>query len=317
MNITKKHNYDYENYSTIWNELYVFDNIRCLKDVKNDIDAIYTLVNNNISEIPDEEFVKLVSNFYDISITKQDILKILSKMNGVVYDKIQCLNTRVVTEELVTEGHARDFSWWVSNFLKGYYVACSDDFSIDKNRFYTKEEILEMINNKQIVCLQATYKEVFFDLEIEKEDNFVLTDKTFYNINFGRNYFEGNYYDFDKLNCDDTEFSKEVYHYAVKPIRKRLYNKKLLIDCKDILIFIKENYHIIEKVLRKNEDDKNINEYNSIASDIKSKLYALDADKVGYDESHEINDISGNKYPVITPKQIKKSTKILSRIKNK
>ena len=97
MNITKKHNYDYENYVATWYELCVYDNIRCLKDVKNDIDAIYTLVNNNISEIPDEEFVKLVSNFYDISITKQDILKILSKMNGVVYDKIQCLNTRVDT----------------------------------------------------------------------------------------------------------------------------------------------------------------------------------------------------------------------------
>ena len=225
MNITKKHNYDYENYSTTWNELYVFDNIRCLKEVKNDIDAIYTLVNNNISEISDEEFVKLVSNFYYIIITKQDILKILSKMNRVIYDKIQHLNTRVVIEDWVSEGHGREFSWWYSSFLKGYYVACSNDFSIDKNRFYTKEEILEMINNKQIVCLQTCYEEIYDNpLLFEKEDNFVLTDKTFYNMDF-----EDYYNDFDKLICDNTEFSKHVYQYAVKLLRKRLYNKKLLI----------------------------------------------------------------------------------------
>lgn len=96
-------------------------------------------------------------------------------MNGVIYDKIQQLNTRVAIEDQVIEGHGRDFSCLYSNFLKGYYVACSNVFSIDNNHFYTKEQILKIINNKQIVCLQDTYKKVNNNLDIEKEDNFVLT----------------------------------------------------------------------------------------------------------------------------------------------
>lgn len=267
MHIVKKNEYSYDDYSN-WSEVVWYGSLRCLKDVKRDLDAMRVLIDYDFKDIPDKTFYNLVSNFYSIYLTKGDILNIISRVNGIQYDKFEELNSRMVFKDIVREGHGRDLSWWEETFQVNYIVAVAKDFTIDSNHNYSKEEIEEMAKNKQIVAIDLYSKDIGWDPELsfEKEEPTEVDIDTL-GLGLGCEFL--NEYDscfqLDLLENADSEFASKAYKIAISIIRKRLNKKKVLNEFKQILLFLNENMDRMNEGVNYSDDR---NEYLGLSHEL-------------------------------------------------
>ena len=243
MHIVKKNEYSYDNDSN-WSELVWYGYLRYLEYVKRDLDAIGVLIDYDFKDIPDKTFYTLVSHFYSIYLTKGDILNIISRVKGIQYDRFEALNSRMVFKDIVREGHGRDFSWWEETFQVNYIVAVAEDFTIDPNHNYSKEDIEEMAKNKQIVAVDSYSK----DIGMNPKLSFIKEEPTNVDIDtlrlgLGCDFLSeyDNIFQLDLLENIDSEFASKVYKTAISLIKKRLNKKKVLNECKQILLFLNEN----------------------------------------------------------------------------
>lgn len=243
MHIVKKNEYSYDNDSN-WSELVWYGYLSYLEYVKRDLDAIGVLIDYDFKDIPDKTFYNLVSNFYSIYLYNGDILNIISRVKGIQYDRFEALNSRMVFKDIVSEGHGRDFSWWEETFQVNYIVAVAEDFTIDPNHNYSKEDIEEMAKNKQIVAVDSYSK----DIGMNPKLSFIKEEPTNVDIDtlrlgLGCDFLSeyDNIFQLDLLENIDSEFASKVYKTAISLIKKRLNKKKVLNECKQILLFLNEN----------------------------------------------------------------------------
>lgn len=243
MHIVKKNEYSYDNDSN-WSELVWYGYLSYLEYVKRDLDAIGVLIDYDFKDIPDKTFYNLISNFYSIYLNNGDILNIISRLKGIQYDRFEALNSRMVFKDIVREGHGRDFSWWEETFQVNYIVAVAKDFAIDPNHNYSKEDIEEMEKNKQIVAVDSYSK----DIGMNPKLSFIKEEPTNVDIDtlrlgLGRDFLSeyDNIFQLDLLENIDSEFASKVYKTAISLIKKRLNKKKVLNECKQILLFLNEN----------------------------------------------------------------------------
>lgn len=243
MHIVKKNEYSYDNDSN-WSELVWYGYLSYLEYVKRDLDAIGVLIDYDFKDIPDKTFYNLVSNFYSIYLYNGDILNIISRVKGIQYDRFEALNSRMVFKDIVSEGHGRDFSWWEETFQVNYVVAVAKDFAIDPNHNYSKEDIEEMAKNKQIVAIDSYSK----DIGMNPKLSFIKEEPTNVDIDtlrlgLGCDFLSeyDNIFQLDLLENIDSEFASKVYKTAISLIKKRLNKKKVLNECKQILLFLNEN----------------------------------------------------------------------------
>lgn len=266
MHITKKNEYNYDGNFSRWEEIVWFQNLEYLKDVKKDLDAINKLIESDFKKISDKDFYDLVSNFYLIYLTKNDLLNILSKVNGIEYNKFEKLNSRMTFKDIVTEGHGRNFDWWEETYQIGWIVATSKDLVLNRDYNYSKEEIEQMVKKKQVISFGKYAQSIgmepvlsYKSEEVEKI-NILKINFDFEDYDELLNEFDV-YFDFCLLKKDDSIFNKEVYKTAVSMIRKRLNKKKVLNDCKKIILFLNDNIHLISEVVQNeyftDENDKN------------------------------------------------------------
>ena len=305
MHIRKRNEYDNDFYSgSRWSEIECFSKLEYLEDIKNDLIAIKKLIDSNFKDLPDEEFIKLVSNFYLIYIGKKDILNIISKVNNIEYNKIQKLNSTMTFKDIVSEGHGRDFSWWEETFQVIYIVATSYDLTL-KEHYYSKEEIKQMVKNKQIILFDSVPRTIGINSKLQfKFEEYekrlgLLFDKAkeyekieMLNISLDIDSvdklleeFDTNF-DFSILIKGTTPFSEEVYKNTVSLIRKRLNKKKVLNDCKEILLFLNENIDSINDVI-KNEyfyDEKDEKKYLDLSKEVKQHQKSLLLNLTNYSE---------------------------------
>ena len=281
MKITKKNLYSYEGSDSRWLEINWFDHFEYLNDVKEDLYSIKRLIETDFKNISDEEFYNIVSRFYSIFLTKNDILNILSKTVGKEFDRFEVLKTRMTYKDTVSEGHGRDFSWWEETFEIDWIVAATKDFILDKNHNYSKDEIRELIRNKQIVKLSNRKKPIGMNPKLSYESEEVESINT-HSINIGKMDYM-NFISYDELislnsiKYDDSDFEKELYHRTISLLRKNLSKKRILTDFKKILLFLNDNiYTLCELISKKNvnnENEKNQNlELVGSISDMQKKL---------------------------------------------
>lgn len=243
MHIVKKNEYSYDNDSN-WSELVWYGYLSYLEYVKRDLDAIGVLIDYDFKDIPDKTFYNLISNFYSIYLNNGDILNIISRLKGIQYDRFEALNSRMVFKDIVREGYGRDFSWWEETFQVNYIVAVAEDFTIDPNHNYSKEDIEEMAKNKQIVAIDSYSK----DIGMNPKLSFIKEEPTNVDIDtlrlgLGCDFLSeyDNIFQLDLLENIDSEFASKVYKTAISLIKKRLNKKKVLNECKQILLFLNEN----------------------------------------------------------------------------
>lgn len=255
MNIIKKNEYNDDFYSdSRWTYFRYCFHLRNLEYIKKDLEAINTLIDVDFKKLTNEEFYCLISNFYSICINKYDFIQIFKKINGVEYDKVQRLNTRMIFKDMVTEGHGRDFSWWDETFQIVWIVATSKDLSLREDYNYSIDEINEMVKNKQIILFNKTANAIGWvkNLNCEPEE-ITSIDTLEIDFKFGNDdifrYGLGLGFDFNLLKQGETEFSNNVYNNAFSIMRKRLNKKKVLEDCKQIILFLKDNIHTINDVI--------------------------------------------------------------------
>lgn len=282
MNIYKRNEYDTDyKSSSRWSEIEFFGNLEYIEDVKNDLDAIKRLIDTDFDNLSDEEFFKLISNFYTVYITKKDILDIMSKINGIEYNKFQKLNSRMTFKDGI-EGHRKDFNWWEETYQVVYLVATASNLVLNPKYNYSKDEIKQMAKNKQIICFSKYPKAKGMNPKLPySEENVSKINMLSLNINsksiseFSLDY--NGYFDFSLLIKDGSSFNEEVYKSVISTIRKKLTKKKVLKDCKEIILFLNENMNIINDVIT-NEcylDKNNEKKYLNLASELKEKQKTL------------------------------------------
>ena len=283
-----------------------------LEEVKKDLEAIDTLIESDFSEINDKDFYCLISRIYSINLTIKDLLYIISRINNVYYDKIELLNTRQTFDISKQHGHGKDLDCWTDKYQVRWIVATARNFNLNPNYNYSEDEIKNMMLNKQIVAISTypkklgtagvklPYKEEKFTdingLRVECDSNYVTGQLYSYNFN-NHGYFDDF---FDKLGIDfccleegNNDFSKKVYKEACSMIRMRLNKEEVLRDCKQIILFLKnevgelaprilESYFCVysdkDKYLNLAKEITDIN--NTLLLKLKNKVDGQDSVKV-------------------------------------
>ena len=255
MKVVKNNNYNPErNSNSQWSNLEYDGKLFVLEEIKNDLQAIVKLNDAKFKDLPDEEFVELVSRFYDITLTKQEFLNILSKANGIHYDKIWQINTTIISKKMQREGNVNA----LVTYQDAYIAAVSDDLNIDQEHNYSKAEINQMAKSRQIVCL--------CHFKIPKGVNPPLTFKpepTIDNVKMAYIYLRAfpmtsspnELLDESELPLkmilinNDSVVSQKVSKEAIKILRKRLNRKKVLKYCEQLLFFLNDNFLAIRKMI--------------------------------------------------------------------
>lgn len=248
MNIT---NLNISGFENIYDYLYRINNDEIIERFKIIVNEYFNIINKllevDIDDLSDEDFYKLLTKFYDINLDSDDYLEILSQYNDKKYVNYGIIPTNMTFYDIVSEGHGKNFSWWEEELQACYHVAYSDNFKIDMDRLYTKDEIKELVSNKEIVIL--------------KEEDIPLT----YNDNFTYDKYEF----IPSLNIDISYYSNNMSQFLInnfnlfgKILRKNFTNKKILSDIKKSMYVFKKE---IEEVILYLKSDKLINSQVGIA----------------------------------------------------
>ena len=127
-----------------------------LENVYNICDLVVDYLTNK-ENININNLHKLINYFYDIIVEDNDYLEYFNNANNKNFTKIIDIPTEEVIQDMHSEGHGRDFSWWTQNY-QIYVSALSDKFVPTKEE-YTFDEIKELISQGQICALYRYRKE--------------------------------------------------------------------------------------------------------------------------------------------------------------
>lgn len=201
----KYYNYEYE-------REYIGENLKTLSKL-----IIEFLNKKDNFEI--EELNKIINSFYEITLEEKDYLGYINAKQNIQYEKIIEIPTNIVTVDLQSEGHGRDFSWWTENYQR-MICAATTEFKSEKEE-YTLEEIEQLIESKIIYPIypfgRKTDKKAFY-----KKDN----------IKYLLNYKS-------KEMTEDSEYFKYMvkkeletigYEEFIKQIKVFIINMKLNLD---------------------------------------------------------------------------------------
>ena len=132
-----------------------------MQDYKfKDVCRISELINEYFTDKENMNIInlyKLLSYFYDIKIEDIDYLDYVNSSTNKHFTKIIDIPTEEVIQEMHSEGHGRDFSWWTQNY-QVYIKALSNEFEPIKEE-YTSEEIKSLITKEQVCILYPYRKE--------------------------------------------------------------------------------------------------------------------------------------------------------------
>ena len=106
---------------------------------------------NNFETMSVKDLYKLICYFYDVKLEIFDYMGYANKKNNTRYCNIIDIPTNKVTVDSGSEGHGRDFSWWMQNYQR-MVKAFSVDFFPSKEE-YTIEEIKDLVANGDIFVL--------------------------------------------------------------------------------------------------------------------------------------------------------------------
>lgn len=237
---------DYDLYTSIHNasEKEIFERFR--KILKDYIDIIDNLVNQDFKKLSDEEFYDLLCKVYDISLMEDDYLKIISKRNGKKYNKFSEIGTFMGFTDVAREGHGRDFSWWKQLYQIRYAIAVAEDTEIEFNSAFLKEDIKKMIENKSIVIIERLLKPVSSDFEVRE----TVEEMPLMNLNY-------QYFKVYSGRMGGSIIKDENFSIVVSMLRKKFTKKRILKDMRD---YVEELQNGIETVLYDFEKCFNRNE---------------------------------------------------------
>ena len=138
------------------------ENVKTFKtEIQKYINILKDIIETDFKCLTDKELYELLSKIYSISLDKEDYLKMLSKYNNKNYTFIYKMPTTMTFEDIITEYDAGHFDSSIQLFQVYYVIAASDNFKFDYNKVYSKEEIRDLLLNKNIVILNESSEAVY------------------------------------------------------------------------------------------------------------------------------------------------------------
>lgn len=130
------------------------------KGVTDCFETIKQLTSVDPKELTTQEFYDLLSKAYNMALTEDDYLKMLSLKNGKRYTKVSDIKTTIVRRDVVGRRDGNGFSWSPTPNQIIYSVAQIDELKFNKDFDYTKEEIKRLVTSKDIVILSESTQEL-------------------------------------------------------------------------------------------------------------------------------------------------------------
>ena len=249
MYIEKKSNYDPLSNLPFWERVnrysYYNEFDHVISEIENIIKSFNLLLRKDYKCITDEEYFNIVNQFYNISFFKTDILKILSIIDKVNYDKYQWLKTRVIFTTLESEGHGRDFSWWHETRQLMLELITPEDLVIDKKHDYSSEEIKEIFNNYKVYLFDYSNKELGIDpkLQFVKETSIGIKIPMFKLVDYDEEDYSG--FELGQIKYEDENFNEIIKQTGYKLVRRKIRPTTVFKFAKDIFesIYNHINYY--------------------------------------------------------------------------
>ena len=238
MYIEKKSHYDTSSNLPFWESV---DRYSCysefdyaISEIENIHKSFILLLSKDYKCITDEEYYNIINQFYDITFFKSDILKILSIIDKVNYDKYQWLKTRVIFTTLVTEGHGRDFSFWNATRQLMLELITPDGLVIDKKHDYSSEEIKEIFNNYKVYLFDYSNKDLGIEpkLPFEKETTIGFKAPMFKIVDYDEEDCFG--FGLGQIKYDDENFNENIKQTGYKLVRRKIRPTTVFKFAKDI-----------------------------------------------------------------------------------
>jgi len=190
-----------------------------ISDVTNTLDSFL----ENYDNLTNEEYFKILSNFYEFELEDSDYLDYINFKTGSNFSNVVSLMTDVIDDYVVSEGHGRDFSWWTVKVRLGMTVASNEAFEIE-NREFNIDEIKQLISKNSIYPLCCFWEKCNDTLELNVNENDI-------------NYLTGNEYGKIDINSEYFDFfmnkirNKMVLNEILNVIRKNIIGLKLDLIC--------------------------------------------------------------------------------------
>lgn len=228
----------------------------CVEKYLSISEKILEGLNDKNKKISDQEFLKSLEQLFFIYLDEEKYLELFSEAFHKKFIGYTRINTNVLINDQKTEGHGKNFSWWIQRYRLIYKVMYTKDAQIDEKHYYTNSEIEKLINENKIIIV---------DVDSEYWDNMINSLKEKYKS------FKS--YIIDEENLDKKS---EYYKYVSEYIRNNIdipYTKKYIYN------FLTELQRGVKKCLNHIESkDKYEEEYYNDIADLSSK----NIDEIGF-----------------------------------
>ena len=220
-------------------------------EIENIIKALNLLLNKDYKCLNDEEYYNIVNQFYNITFFKKDILKILSTIDKINYNKYQWLKTRVIFTTLDSEGHGRNFSWWHETRQLMLELITPEGLVIDKKHDYSSEEIKEIFNNYKVYLFDYSNKELGIDPELpfDKETSIGIKVPMFKLVDYDKKDYSG--FELGQIKYEDENFNEIIKQTGYKLVRRKIRLTTVFKFAKDIFESIYNNINYYENEILK------------------------------------------------------------------
>ena len=196
----------------------------------------------NFNSLSNMTFFESFRMFYRVPVdkVKQDILTSMFKK-----PKKYVIKSNDIIENLESEGHGRDFSWWTEHY-RAEYVVFAEDGSLDENKTYSKQEIKELAESKKIIVMgkQAYGKEIHpTKKQLDELKEIVVLDIIPYDVR--------TYLDYDGMDKESKKNVFEEYADIFNTIRQNLSKTEVIIDYKKFNEAVKKHTQTMRKRIAK------------------------------------------------------------------
>ena len=117
------------------------------------VELLSKLSSPNLSELSNKEYYELMNEFYVIKFDEEDYLYALSRQNGRNYSSFKEIDTDIVVSKEDKSGYGNSIVWSKDNKKVKYIAAVSDIVNFNPNKKYSKDELIKMVNNRNIVVI--------------------------------------------------------------------------------------------------------------------------------------------------------------------
>ncbi len=195
------------------------------KQVISHISKIKNVIDADIENLSDEDFLKLLASVYSIYLDIDDYLELFSRKYNKKYTCVIEIPTTMTFTDSATEGHGKSFDWWEQLYQVVLVAAISDDMDFDHNKVYSKKEIEKLVLEKTIILLEQKNKPME-----EENENFRKEPFQYFPIDF----------DFTENGNIISGFILDNYDLYIEMLRKKFTKRKILIDMQDYICDLRE-----------------------------------------------------------------------------